>query len=333
MTVAKAINESIAYFKQRSVVGRLEKVGPKGYVHGWIKVGVDNDDAMRGVHGGKDVETPTHNADRAKGLADRFSPHQLHTFLTKGDKNGELKPQDKADVAAALATKLPDADSKKVAQWQKTPVAKLRSYLDKNISDQDRSDITVALGKKTKKSDPKDYGESVKDPDAWGAKHNEGWRDKLTPEEKQAARSYSGSSFSMRANKNLRSGRGLKDDDKVRAAALDSAIDKSTPLEKDTEVFRGLKALPEGWKVGSVITDPGFMSTSVSRSVAQGNFGSIILDLKAPKGAKAAFMSKTESPKFDNEKELLFPRGTKFRITHRSNYGENGVILHGEILE
>lgn len=37
MSTDKAIQESIDYFKSRSE-GELVKVGPEGYVHGWIKV-------------------------------------------------------------------------------------------------------------------------------------------------------------------------------------------------------------------------------------------------------------------------------------------------------
>jgi hypothetical protein len=107
---------------------------------------------------------------------------------------------------------------------------------------------------------------------------------------------------------------------------LDSAISKSE-VTKDVQVFRGA-SLPESvlasLKSGAEFTDKGYVSTSLDHNTAS-KFaaGSAVFSIHVPKGLKGIFASHyTEN----DEKELLLPRGSKFRVDSVTHSGGRTYI-------
>lgn len=242
-------------------------------------------------------------------------------------KDQEHFAAEKAKFDALRVTPNP----KGVKKWMTTPAAKLRLYLDRDISDQDKADIQAALNRKTGGS-KRVAGAKVKDVGSWSSQFSD-WQSKLSPEEVGALKSYTGTAFSGRVNTALRKGKSLSADDATKASTLTAAIHNAPPLKEDTQVFRGLSTLPDSWKRGTVVADPGFMSTTVDRATAQRNFGNVVMSIKVPAGTHGAFMGQSISPKFENEQEFLLPPNTKVRISGvTSAPKQHAVIVNAEVV-
>jgi len=104
---------------------------------------------------------------------------------------------------------------------------------------------------------------------------------------------------------------------------LDAALAKGT-LGKNIVLYRGFSssqietALGNGTlKVGSSITDPGYMSTSIKGSGAFG--GNIKYKIYAPKGTKGLYIDKKS--KYKSEYEFLLPRSTTVVVRSISKFG------------
>ncbi|MEP1597578.1 MAG: ADP-ribosyltransferase [Hyphomonas sp.] len=114
---------------------------------------------------------------------------------------------------------------------------------------------------------------------------------------------------------------------------IDSAISKST-LNEDVTVYRGIKhktlAQNAEQLVGKEISAAGFQSTSLSRRVAQDFVGfgddAVIFEIRARKGLKAMRMDEFETANVAREKELLFSRGQKAKVTGVRKEGRATVI-------
>lgn len=138
--------------------------------------------------------------------------------------------------------------------------------------------------------------------------------------ERQAVKTYTGSAaFSINAN--LRAGKAPTQEDFKR----DNYI-AAHSFKADQTLLRGVNA--EGMrtiidraggslKVGQTISDPGYVSTTRSRTTAE-NFASnkygngYVFRINAPKGTKAAPVE--SFTKVKGEDEFLMPRGTSFKI-------------------
>lgn len=87
----------------------------------------------------------------------------------------------------------------------------------------------------------------------------------------------------------------------------------SMPFSEEAFVFRGIRnspdILPETWRPGTVIEDPGFLSTSGDRAVANRfkREGGWALVYRVPGGTR--FL-----PGVDHESEAIFPRGSRSRV-------------------
>lgn len=155
----------------------------------------------------------------------------------------------------------------------------------------------------------------------------------LTAEEHASAKRYSESGYDYSyayLNRYAREGKvsGQMTEDGMKEAAkhLDSAISKSS-LAKDTEVYRGTGLTEYGLtkadlKVGSVLTDKAYTSTSTDLSVVEGGYSSkdgVILRTTLAKGSSALDMNAgTEFGKIaeiSSEQEVLLPRNTSFKVT------------------
>jgi hypothetical protein len=178
-------------------------------------------------------------------------------------------------------------------------------------------------------------GLKIQDPPAWMEEQKGRWTP--NPTDSAAFLRYTiAPGWEKNMNAGLRQGQtNFAEPWKGQMAELDAAISHAPKLEQDTEVYRGLSKMPTGWEVGSTVKDAGFMSTSVDERAAEHYFGKIILDLKAPKGSTAAPLD--DRLTMYRETEVLFPRGTSFRINSistapaRTGEGQD-TIIHGEIL-
>ena len=114
-----------------------------------------------------------------------------------------------------------------------------------------------------------------------------------------------------------------------KAQVLSDAIDGAPTNPEALTVFRGVSAEAgaklSGAKVGSTVEDFGFVSTSVSRTTAEGfavgegkgaKFGKV-LRIEIPRGAKVLAMDPFSSVR--GEYEVLIQRGSTFKITGQTS--------------
>jgi hypothetical protein len=164
------------------------------------------------------------------------------------------------------------------------------------------------------------------------------YREKLTAEEIEAIRKYQGTWY-LDVNNFLR-GRLEKVSRKTRTYIknLQKAIAK-VEVKENILVARGttLSAIGGDWdavEINNVITDEGFMSTSLREETAmrfvkrKGERG-ILMYVKIPKGTNGVIADVAVNDEW--ESELLLQPGTKIRITGKRI--ENGMrIIEGEVV-
>ena len=150
---------------------------------------------------------------------------------------------------------------------------------------------------------------------------------KLTPGEKKAALTYSGSAYSS-INSALRSDK-MPSGHQTTVKNLDSMFDRPDVITKEDQVvYRGMGSakLFEGAGPGTEFVDKGYMSTSVKKESAFG--GDVALAIHVPKGSRAA----TIPSKIPSENETLLPRGTRLEILKiekvKSPYGGMKTVIH-----
>jgi len=101
---------------------------------------------------------------------------------------------------------------------------------------------------------------------------------------------------------------------------LDELIESSfegTSLPESIVVYRG-----SDWDVfedyddltGDIISDDAFVSTSMIIGVVEGHSDGLIMEIRLPKGARAIYMDKWKVTGWDTESELLFPKGSRFKV-------------------
>jgi SPP1 gp7 family putative phage head morphogenesis protein len=108
-------------------------------------------------------------------------------------------------------------------------------------------------------------------------------------------------------------------------AHMDGILDK-TVLHGDLTVYRGVEAGKLGdVKAGQVLVDPGFMSTSAEKEQAQGfaEKGGAVLKIKVKHGSKALYIDSVVDL---GQKELLFPRGSRLKVSAVRKEGAQKVI-------
>lgn len=160
------------------------------------------------------------------------------------------------------------------------------------------------------------------------------------PDEFEVASDYFGPNFPQYQNA-LREG--LVDD--VMAANIAKArnlFQNSYPLDRSTILYRGIKNpnyLPrkqyadfvKGLKVGDVIEEPGFMSTTIDKDMAEGFAnGGFVFEIEAPQGTSVISPLMNDElmrPYADPERELLMAPNTKLEIT-----GIEGNIIRARVV-
>lgn len=106
---------------------------------------------------------------------------------------------------------------------------------------------------------------------------------------------------------------------------LDELIEESDKLDNDYVVFRalGFSADSDKWeqwkKIGSIITDKGFVSTTPTNGTYLRMFGgrpgkNYILRIKLPKGTQGINMRKLDYLQNEKNEEYLLPRNSSFRV-------------------
>lgn len=131
--------------------------------------------------------------------------------------------------------------------------------------------------------------------------------------------------------------------DRLRGDYLEDAFDaeiadaqaffqRVPPLQRPTKVFRGIMVeepsagvnaysdFVRTWKPGDVIEEPGFMSTTIDRNIAEGySNGGRILEIDVPKGTRVATPEMFGDAYKSIEQELTLPPNTKLQITSVSD--------------
>jgi len=147
-----------------------------------------------------------------------------------------------------------------------------------------------------------------------------GWITSLNDYEYKNVKGWTQDKEWMILNRTLRHGK-LTAVEEIRAKQLDSAVSKSIAL-KTVTTYRGMfiPGKVGAMKVGAVFRDKGFTATSLSEKLATGFIAGsgkgthVLMEVTVPKGAPAAYLANFPGTKYKNEKEVLLPRGSKFKI-------------------
>lgn len=142
--------------------------------------------------------------------------------------------------------------------------------------------------------------------------------------ERKATRAYTGGNkgtfgkggLAGNMNKALRKGTSTARYDEV-IGPLDAAFERVKPLTKPAVVYRGVRVSGmDSIRVGGVVEDAGYMSTSSARSVVEGfsEFDGAIFEITLPKGMKALDINEAAGSAYGFEREVLLPRGTRLLI-------------------
>lgn len=163
---------------------------------------------------------------------------------------------------------------------------------------------------------------------------------KPTQQQYNAVEYYRTDEGAKALNASLRTGKPLDATGKAHLKEMDSLVNNST-LNQDTTLYRGImngsaqmnqfkSDIASGKiKVGTVMKDNGFASTTVDKNVAVNDFvngpfrkGGATFKIEAPKGSHGMYMNAAVSNftgqdykgKFKGEKEVVLPRGSQFRV-------------------
>lgn len=142
---------------------------------------------------------------------------------------------------------------------------------------------------------------------------------------RRTIRRYAGNDHFRHINDYGRKGPGSlheseREDTAKDVANLDAMIDSSPPLKRPIKTIRGVKDVDgmfggEGSTVGKTFQDNGFVSTSTSEKVAWKFHGSdgAEIHIHIPAGKKALKILLQEDDD-DSEKEIMLPRGSRFKV-------------------
>lgn len=157
------------------------------------------------------------------------------------------------------------------------------------------------------------------------------WSDSLSSNERNAVKDYTGTAY-LNINSVLRGKESSFDaGNREKAKAIHSALSKSH-LPQSCTVYRGASKealgkyanLPDEALVGKIISDDGFMSTSLNSSDSFG--GEVKLEIDVPAGANGAYVGHI-SRAGHYESEVLFDCGQVMQITGvKKDFFGNRVI-------
>lgn len=150
--------------------------------------------------------------------------------------------------------------------------------------------------------------------------HGKEWKSKLTKSEILAVNQYTTMGDDDLLNGYLRDFETDGNTNKLNAKVdkLDAAIAKSGGAPEDMVVYRGLKPVPKGIKVGKAFRDEGYASTTLNDGMAMvyatkaGRQKGAVMHIAVPKGTKGGFVH--EMTAYNGEQEFLLGRGTMFHV-------------------
>lgn len=122
-----------------------------------------------------------------------------------------------------------------------------------------------------------------------------------------------------------------KNDYKSIVESMDNMIKKSSPLQEDTILYRGVNNLffkgeklnINSIKVGDLIDDKAFTSTSVIKDACYDQ-NDIVLEILAPKGTKGTYLGRSA-------KEWLLSRNTTLKILSKPEVVNGKIVIKAEI--
>ena len=144
---------------------------------------------------------------------------------------------------------------------------------------------------------------------------------KLTQKERNAVEDYSTDKFRT-INGELRSGGTLSKDTNNIVTSIDSALEKSPKYEGTTfRKFQADQSIIDQLQAGKVFSDPAFVSTSKDkpRFIPK---GTVALQIVGKNGVDVSDISLHGAA----EKEVLFPRGTKFKVVKAQQHDQGGWV-------
>lgn len=171
---------------------------------------------------------------------------------------------------------------------------------------------------------------------------------KPTDQQHEAMEYYRDISGNAQLNVSLRKGEPLSPETAAHAKELDGLLGQSK-IEHDSMLYRGIaphnpqaqifrEQITSGQlKAGSVLSDKGYASTTLDAGIANGKFaedGGVVFKIKAKKGSEGLYMN-TASDKFTggrydgefrDEKEVLLPRNSQYRIGKVEKNGNQYVV-------
>lgn len=160
----------------------------------------------------------------------------------------------------------------------------------------------------------------------------------LTGDEEQALVKYS-HGYDGKINKALRTGTSLADlrsRDPVTAhyeRNLASVMERSV-LSRNVITYKGMWDVSGDIRAkmvkGATIEDKGYASTSLSKEVAKGFGSHVTVVIRARKGQKA--LSLTNHSDWGFEHEVLYPKGSKFKISHVKKAANGGSIVYADLI-
>ena len=156
----------------------------------------------------------------------------------------------------------------------------------------------------------------------------------LTPTERNSVLAYSGSSYTP-INEGLRGirGRTVSSESQRHIDQLDAALkNPAARMRQDAILYRGQGGLDYFSKknVGDEFDDKGFVSTSQYTGNAFYQSGTVRFHITVPKGHPAIAMG-SDLSHYSNEREILLPRGSRFRVVHKETIAGR-LYLHVEVL-
>ena len=276
---------------------RVEKVGPKGYVHGWIKVGA--------VDGIKDVtyssKTGKIRHRGTKTVIGRIGKDQENGGWFHAHENGHTQAGHKSAQAAAKA--LVEHHNEALAghySVEHAPTPKVEATLLPH-------DASAPKTPKTKPKPPQHTNQQ------------------LDADQQRVVDNYVIGGY-LPINGQLRTGKlhqSASGDVSEMIRHLDAAMENST-TKQPINVFRGITHLPEGMTKGGVINEPGFSSTSLTREIGEGfSKNTILMQVNVPAGSHGVQVSGTEG----REDEFIIDRGAHYRVNRIMRRKDGSAIV------
>jgi hypothetical protein len=158
---------------------------------------------------------------------------------------------------------------------------------------------------------------------------------KISPQELEAINEYTGGQY-LEINKALRgqvSDESRMSRSQAAAQLINSALSKLPSYGKQS--YRGTHLLPEDldkYEIGKTYQDPAFGSTSFDAKYVHGGNTYFIY---YPKPKKSLAKDVTALSGFDQESEVLYPSGTRFKVLDKQvgvNHESNGKVYQNIIV-